>query len=67
MSNIEPSKRILNFTTFFTGFQGDVGRGWFGFRDQVSNIDTLNEKKDAGIDKKGTPLREKTVLLSPIL
>jgi deferrochelatase/peroxidase EfeB len=47
LSNIEPSKRILNFTTFFTGFQRDDTRSWLGFHDQVSNIDTLNERKDA--------------------
>jgi Dyp-type peroxidase family len=47
MSNIEPSKRILNFTTFFTGFQRDDGRSWLGFHDQVSNIDNLNERMDA--------------------
>jgi Dyp-type peroxidase family len=47
LSNIEPSKRVLNFTTYFTGFQRDDGRSWLGFHDQVSNIDTLNERKDA--------------------
>jgi deferrochelatase/peroxidase EfeB len=47
LSNIEPSKRILNFTEFFTGFQRDDCRSWLGFHDQVSNIDTLNERKEA--------------------
>lgn len=47
LSKIEPSKRILNFTTFFTGFQRDDGRSWLGFHDQVSNIDTLRERKHA--------------------
>lgn len=47
LSNIEPPNRILNFTTFFTGFQRDDGRSWLGFHDQVSNIDTLNERKDS--------------------
>jgi len=47
LSNIESSKRILNFTTFFTGFQRDDQRSWLGFHDQVSNIDNLNERKDA--------------------
>jgi len=47
LSNIEPSKRILNFTEFFTGFQRDDSRSWLGFHDQVSNIDTLNERKEA--------------------
>jgi Dyp-type peroxidase family len=60
LSNTEPSKRVLNFTKFFTGFQRDDGRSWLGFHDQVSNIDILNERKDAiFVDKKNNRLAPK--------
>jgi Dyp-type peroxidase family len=45
LSNIDSSKRILNFTTFFTGFQRDDGRSWLGFHDEVSNMRDLKERK----------------------
>jgi Dyp-type peroxidase family len=47
LSNIESSKRILNFKTFFTGFQRDDGRSWLGFHDQVSNMPNPKERKNA--------------------
>lgn len=47
LSNIDLSKRILNFTTFFTGFQRDDGRSWLGFHDEVSNMRNPKERKKA--------------------
>lgn len=47
LSKIERLKRVLNFTTFFTGFQRDDGRSWLGFHDEISNIENLKERRDA--------------------
>jgi Dyp-type peroxidase family len=47
LARIEPSKKVVNFTTFFTGFQRDDGRSWLGFHDEVSNMASPLERKKA--------------------
>lgn len=44
---IEPSKRTLSFSRFYTGFQRDDGRSWLGFHDEVSNMHTPHERESA--------------------
>ena len=41
------TKKGMQFTTFFTGFQRDDGRSWLGFHDEVSNMRNSREKRNA--------------------
>jgi Dyp-type peroxidase family len=47
LGKIQPSRRVLSLTTFFTGFQRDDDRSWLSFHDEVSNMRSPNERKGA--------------------
>jgi deferrochelatase/peroxidase EfeB len=45
ISRIGPSKNGITLTAFYTGFQRDDGRSWLGFHDEISNMNSANEKR----------------------
>jgi Dyp-type peroxidase family len=47
ISDFHHTKRYLQLTRFYTGFQRDDGRSWLGFHDEVSNLRNAKERKDA--------------------
>ena len=47
LKNANPAKDTLQFTKFFSGFQRDDLRGWLGFHDEVSNMQSPKERLGA--------------------